>query len=297
VPNSVGVHAVEMFFLISGFVIFMTLDRCKSVVDFVVLRFSRLYPTYWVALLLATGIGVITFGDAFWLGGLVSNATMFQEFLGAPHADVVFWSLSVEMAFYLNAAWLFALGLHRSPKRVVAAWLVVACVWALVFKEPHPEHRQWPALLFALDFAPYFSMGIVFYDAMKFGWSNRRASLLGFAVVAALLIGGWEALLVATLIAGIFGLAVSGRLSFLVSPVTLWLGGISYALYVIHRKLGYQTLAWMNAHHIEAWLAIPITILGALALATLINYAIERPALSAIRLAYYGRAPRETRAA
>ncbi len=290
VPNSAGVHAVEMFFLISGFVIFMTLDRCKTIVDFAVSRFSRLYPAYWAALLIGTVIGIAVVGDKFWAGNFLANLTMFQEFVGAPHHDIVFWSLSVEMAFYLNVAWLFALGLHRSPQRIVAAWLLAACIWALVFRQP-ADHRQWPAVFLALDFAPYFSIGIVFFDAGKWGWSERRAAMLAFAAVTQWLLGGWVALLIAMLIAGIFWLAVSGRLAFLVSKIPLGLGAISYALYLTHRNLGYQMLAWMHAHHIAAMIAIPLAILGAITLATLITYGIERPALRAIRAWYDAHRP------
>ncbi len=296
VPNNVGVHAVELFFLISGFVIFMTLDRCKTVVDFAVMRFSRLYPAYWVALLIATGIGIVAFGEKFWPIGFVSNLTMLQEFFGAPHADVVFWSLSVEMAFYLNAAWLFALGFHRYPKRVVAMWLLATCVWALTMRQPLADHRQWPALFFALDFAPYFSMGIVFFDALKFRWSRLHTALLVFAGLAEFLLGGWPALLVTAIVACIFWLALTERLSFLVSRVTLGLGAISYALYVIHRKLGYQTLAWLHEHDVPAAVAIPLVMLAAIAVATVITHGIERPALWAIRRGYYGRPARITSA-
>src|ERR1043165_7322111 len=41
-----GAHAVNLFFIISGFVIYMTLAKTKKPMDFVVSRFSRLYPAY-----------------------------------------------------------------------------------------------------------------------------------------------------------------------------------------------------------------------------------------------------------
>ena len=47
-----GNYGVNLFFLISGFVIFMTLERARSAMDFVVSRFSRLYPAYWAAMAL-----------------------------------------------------------------------------------------------------------------------------------------------------------------------------------------------------------------------------------------------------
>jgi peptidoglycan/LPS O-acetylase OafA/YrhL len=289
VPNSVGVYAVYLFFVISGFVIFMTLDRCRTVLDFAVMRFSRLYPAYWVVLALSTVAGVALFGDTLWPGGVITNATMFQEFVGVPNHDNVFWSLSVEMAFYLNVAWLFALGLHKSPKRVVTLWLLAAFVWAVAFKDPGAEHRQTLALLFALDFAPYFSIGIVFFDAMKWGWSQRRRAVIAFALVTQGLIGGWVAFLIAVAITAIVWLALSGRLSFLVGRVMLWLGAISYALYLSHRNLGYHLLDWLHTQNVDGMLATPVVIAFALTLATLITYVVERPALRAIRSWYDAR--------
>lgn len=296
VPNSFGVHAVELFFVISGFVIFMTLDSCKTVIDFAVLRFSRLYPAYWTALAISTIAGLVLLGDHLWPGGLLANATMFQQFLGFPHNDIVFWSLTVEMAFYLNVAWLFALGLHTRPKRVLAVWLIAASVWAIVHPRPDgpffgTDPRMWPALFFALDFAPYFSTGVIFFDAMKHGWSQRRFAILGLAVVTQGLIGGWVAVAIMLTIMAIFWLAVTSRLSMIVSKATLLLGAISYPLYLCHRSLGYATLNWMHARHVNALIAIPITIVGALTLATLITYFVERPATRAIRHWYDGHRP------
>jgi peptidoglycan/LPS O-acetylase OafA/YrhL len=44
-----GTYGVELFFMISGFVILMTLQRSRSWVDFAVHRFARLYPAYWLS--------------------------------------------------------------------------------------------------------------------------------------------------------------------------------------------------------------------------------------------------------
>ena len=47
-----GYPGVNLFFMISGFAIFMTLDKTRRPMDFVVSRFSRLFPSYWSAVLL-----------------------------------------------------------------------------------------------------------------------------------------------------------------------------------------------------------------------------------------------------
>jgi peptidoglycan/LPS O-acetylase OafA/YrhL len=49
-----GKWGVEFFFTISGFVIFKTLENSKNSTEFLVKRFFRLYPTYWVCLILTT---------------------------------------------------------------------------------------------------------------------------------------------------------------------------------------------------------------------------------------------------
>ncbi len=51
-----GYYGVNLFFIISGFVIFMTLERTKQPMDFVVSRFSRLFPAYWFAIFLTFSI-------------------------------------------------------------------------------------------------------------------------------------------------------------------------------------------------------------------------------------------------
>jgi len=283
VPNEWGVYAVKLFFLISGFVIFMTLDRCKSVADFTVLRFSRLYPAYWATLVLATVVSVLVFGRRFGLGGFVANATMLEDFLGYPRFDNIYWTLTVEISFYLIAGFLFALGLHRRTLLFVVVWLVIAAIWVLIFQQTDTDHRHWLALLFALDFSPYFGMGIVLFDVTKHGWSAARAGVVGLAFATEFLIAGWVGLCVALIVVILFVLAIRGNLRFLVSKATLWLGAISYALFLVHRNLGYESLDWLHEHHVSLAVAVPVTILGALAIATLVTYGVEKPSLQHIR--------------
>jgi peptidoglycan/LPS O-acetylase OafA/YrhL len=49
-----GKYGVELFFIISGFVIFLSIEKTKSGIDFIKGRASRLYPAYWAAVLLTS---------------------------------------------------------------------------------------------------------------------------------------------------------------------------------------------------------------------------------------------------
>ena len=86
-----GYFGVNLFFMISGFVIFMTLNKTRYAVDFIVSRFSRLFPAYWVAIALTYSIVAVLGlpGKEVSVRDLLLNLTMFQEFLGAKHVDGV----------------------------------------------------------------------------------------------------------------------------------------------------------------------------------------------------------------
>ena len=97
-----GHYGVNLFFIISGFVILMTLEKTSRPMDFVVSRFSRLFPAYWVAILLT-----FTLTHLLGLPGkLVDTATAFGNLImihglfGIPHVDGVYWTLEVELLFY-----------------------------------------------------------------------------------------------------------------------------------------------------------------------------------------------------
>lgn len=129
-----GHYGVQLFFVISGFVIFMTLERTQDWRDFLVSRFARLFPAYWVAVLL-TWLVVWRFSlpgrevpaSAMWI-----NLTMLQGWLHAPHVDGVYWTLTVELAFYAMVLCLHALRLLPRLPLVVAGWLCAMLVshWA-----------------------------------------------------------------------------------------------------------------------------------------------------------------------
>ena len=103
----VGRLGVALFFIISGFVIFWTLSRTERPLNFIVSRFSRLYPVYWFAIALSF-VAVLCFGlpgREVSLRDAALNTLMFHEYLDVPHVDGVYWSLTVELSFYFWNFW------------------------------------------------------------------------------------------------------------------------------------------------------------------------------------------------
>ena len=284
-----GYYAVELFFIISGFVIFFTIERCGSWREFAVLRCTRLFPTYWAALTLMVVIEAAALGEKIWWHGYLANMTMLQEFLGVKDLDDVYWSLAVEIAFYVDMAILFRLGLLRRPEPVAALWLVAALLWPGV-DTPVVAMLPWFLRPFVLSWAPFFVIGMMLYRISSRGPTRPRMAI----IVAAIAVEAWTHGVadgaIALAQAGIVAAALMGWLRFLVSPTTLWLGAISYPLYVSHRNIGYfclrylHQIGWSNAG------ALLATIPAMLILATLLSQLVERPALRALRQFYRRRA-------
>ncbi len=223
----------------------------------------------------------------------------FPDVLGdfdAEYFDHVYWSLTVELAFYLNAATLLLLKLHRQRLKFVLFWICSACLWALFKQGVENEARDWFAMLFAVDYAPFFAIGILFFDASKVGWSKKSTALLAAVVATATILKGVEGFVVASIIVTLFALAMRERLTFLVSKVTLWLGTISFAVYLTHRNLGYNLMDYLHHQGVGPIMGVTITIISVLVLATALTYWIEKPVLAGIRSSY-GLATRTKKAA
>jgi peptidoglycan/LPS O-acetylase OafA/YrhL len=114
-----GKYGVLLFFLVSGYVIPMSLEHHGSLRRFWIGRLCRIYPAYLaaialVAVLAATGLLAWPAGLRHeTVTGVLAHATMMPDLLGQRGAIRVFWTLAYEMTFYLIVSGLFAWRLHR----------------------------------------------------------------------------------------------------------------------------------------------------------------------------------------
>lgn len=101
-----GNLGVQLFFVISGFGIWMS-SWGRTVADLFRSRVSRLYPAYWVAIAVITGAAVVMPSVVRHLrpDEILVNFTMLQQPVGARRVLGVYWTLWVELRFYV----LFAL--------------------------------------------------------------------------------------------------------------------------------------------------------------------------------------------
>ncbi len=176
-----GFLGVEMFFLLSGFVIGMSaFDRTPR--QFAAARVARLYLAFWACVLLtATVVTLLPVRTGVPVSGaptvreILANLSMLAEPMGIPLVDTVYWTLWVELRFYLLFAVLVVWGLtYRRVAGFATVWLVAASAGPLL-----PE---WTAVVVMPGFAPYFVIGQALCLIRRYG----PTPWLG-----ALVIGGW----------------------------------------------------------------------------------------------------------
>lgn len=124
-----GRIGVITFFVISGFVIPSSLKgaRLKGLRVFVIRRFWRLYPAYWLAVILGYWACRYLGNSPMAMTEVAMNFTMIQESLGYPSVMGHFWTLQTELLFYASCALLFAAGLLHRPW--VAMAMSVSLAW------------------------------------------------------------------------------------------------------------------------------------------------------------------------
>ncbi|MFC4065418.1 acyltransferase family protein [Actinoplanes subglobosus] len=127
-----GKYGVLLFFLVSGYVIPMSLERHGDLRRFWTGRLLRIYPAYLFAVLVTIGLaaaGIVRMPDQLAVettASVLGHMTMLQDLIGTRGVLRPFWTLSFEMVFYLVVAGLFVWGRHRDSAWWAAGLTVVA---------------------------------------------------------------------------------------------------------------------------------------------------------------------------
>jgi peptidoglycan/LPS O-acetylase OafA/YrhL len=308
-----GHVGVSLFFMISGFVIYMTLDGIKRPADFLVSRFSRLYPTYWCAMLitaLCVSVWPVQPGPEPDSARVVAlNLMMFHGLFGVPSVDGVYWTLEVELLFYLLMFFAWTSSLLRRPLLLVSLWVGLSLLSGVL---PTATGIAFPYVIqkfLILKHIPEFGVGVMMFLMVRLRRSPDDASPpaavaagrsgLGSGVALVLLLclaamfthGGFARVMWAALFIPVMLVATGRFADWLQIRPLVWLGAISYPLYLVHQDLGHLVIAHALAAGAPVPLAIAAAVSAALALAWGLHRAIELPAMQRIRATYIRRQP------
>lgn len=255
-----GRFGVLLFFLISGFVVPFSIKGERPIRRFVISRFFRLYPAYWVSLGAAALIMPLA-PPVLW-----ANLSMLQYLFGQPDAVGVYWSLFFELVFYAICVPLFLTGALFKARdlTLICIWLLLASVILTRLYLPGEDGAQFLAFMvagavyrrsflegddgkWAFRITTALLVAVIMNSGLIYAVAPNRAAFfppmaLGMAGIAAI---------------GVFVLIAVRRWSL---PILEWLGGISYSIYLFHAV----ALAGMTTFypHAGPWLLLigPATI-------------------------------------
>jgi len=282
---SLGWLGVPLFFILSGFVIHLTIDRSFNAKDFLIRRFLRLYPTYWISLLLTLAVmilsGFMYKYSAFYVSKLdvLANFTMWHQFFHFKHIDGAYWSLLPELLFYCLMAFILFINKIKSFYWYNSILLLIGSIHIFF---PIPIIGK----ILGIHYILLFMIGLCFYrihqkKATKYEhlliWLNLFVAVFLYQIEQQ---GNTVQLLFSTFIpiVLIFYLFIFKKLQFLGKyKLLVFLGNISYALYLVHQNIGYVIIKNLEDINFNRELSICIAILSSIFIAYLITYKIEPP--------------------
>ncbi len=243
---SIGHFGVDLFFILSGFVIFMSIRNVRSTTEFIAKRIVRLYPSYWISLVityLAISYFGLTPGRETTLKEAIVGLSMLQGFIGYPNVDTSYWSLRPEIVFYFFISIILFFNLL---KNLDLAILIISCLLVL------DSYFHFPLLfsrILNIPFCGYFFSGILFYKL----YSGEKkwyyySGIISFCIINSIISKHPYSLVVIPLIYIVFFLFLYQKLSFLENKYLVFMGTISYPLYLIHQNVGLVILVQIKKH-------------------------------------------------
>ena len=256
-----GYLGVPLFFLISGFVIVWSAAG-RTAGAFLKSRFLRLYPMFWVGVALTFAV--------VWLAGVrpelyslrvvLANLTLVPAYFDVPFVDGVYWTLAIELKFYLLI--LAAILLRQMPRIEYWMYLWLAACGVLTF---------WNVpLLGSLAMLPhgfYFVGGALCYFIRTDGFNAIRGTALALAAAGSVYhaVQGRgdftfasqmaDPVVVGLLIVAFYAAMLVVALRWIQLPnLRLWLtlGALTYPLYLLHNMIG-KVLFWELEFHVGPW--------------------------------------------
>lgn len=256
-PLSYGWLGVELFFAISGFVIYMTLLNARNIMSFAISRYLRLAPAMIVA-------SVVIYLSSFAIAERPEGPLQLVDFLpsltfldprllsevtglSVQSLDGAFWSLYVEVKFYAAAALLFFVCRDRNLNGIYLAYLFFCALFiASEILFDHAALALFVKVLSYLGLVHYgwFLLGILsykYYVGKSHAHLCQAIAIAGIASAQLLVTKGYSLGLLATLISlvaiflwPLFSPSMQGVLA---NRVLLFFGYISYPLYLVHQNL------------------------------------------------------------
>ena len=262
----IGEIGVCIFFIISGFVVPFSLFRYRHqpIKNFIANRFLRIFPAYWLSVPLGLIFVYWRFGHLY--GGqeinwsvAITNLSMFQGFVGVENLMGQYWTLPLELLFYAVCAVLFSSKCLDSIKAAIFLLIGFFLLREVTRHVPQLD-KNVLGIVISLRYVGFMFFGLFFRKWLLEKDRTSGIKAVWVLVVTFLAFGAVNNIL--ELYRGnIFALRVQGnhlvaiaifcvftRLHKLSSRIGIFLGKISYSIYLFHPVIFYPLfLFWFQS--------------------------------------------------
>jgi len=281
-----GYLGVQFFFMISGFVVFMSAQGRKPS-QFIGSRVSRLFPAYWFAVVFTSFFIVALGAEDFSVDPykILWNLTMLQSFVGVRHIDGVYWTLTYELVFYFWILLAIILKKLYLFEKFSLLFLIIATVSSQI------DFPKFIDVIFLVEYCPYFIAGVVFYSWYKNGFNLFRGILLIGCLSLSLVQASNQVIENSELfnvdfLFDIAAVIVSIFYVFFISLCVGWyknftyqwavnIGALTYPLYLIHQNVGFIVFNQLS-FYLNKYNLLMDVLLFSLLVSYFINIYIER---------------------
>lgn len=300
--SSWGWVGVQIFFVISGFVIAYSAAKA-SWMSFAAGRFLRIVPALWICATVTLIASLISASPAELLPDYLRGLTLWPT---GPWIDPVYWTLTVEISFYLMVfalllvnrfAWLewcmAAIGILS-----IANYAVLRVLSRLDLIAEHPMTETAQQLLL-LQNGMHFGLGVFLWAGFAKGWTAFRLTMVGVCLTGGLFpilstslgkhdqglislslvplpLAVWVAAVAALIGAVAYDKQFSARLSPSAIRAVKVFGLATYPLYLVHNVVGVALLRSLVA--MDRWAALGLSMAAMICLSVVITVSLE-PAL------------------
>ena len=300
-----GSTGVDLFFMISGFVIYKSIEKTSNGIHFLINRFTRLYPVYWAVVTFTFSLIIIKLFEKYGCNFSIipwanywSNMSMFQHYFKIDNLDGPYWTLIIEMNFYLI---IFVFLLIKKINFLEYFLMLISAlnIFSIFTHINLPFFNSFFTFIPGIYWFPLFLSGIYFYKIL-YNKGNKKLNhffvFLNLAIQTLIFINHHvhnpsdvtliEHLFLVYTYHFIFYLFVYQKLKWIVNKLSLFLGKISYSLYLCHQYValtfiipfGINVLG-LSLYKTIVLIVLPIIIL----IAFLFNKLIEIPFQNKLR--------------
>ncbi len=287
-------YFVRIFFLLSGFFGAVALVKNENPFEYLTKRAVKLYPCYWIAILLIFPLTAFLLVErSVLLKDALVSFTMLQGVFGFAGVDGAHWTLILELFFYIDIFIVLLLKLNKHADKILLIWISLMLAPHFISQlsvVPFSYFYKLTRRFCLSEYAQVFAMGASICLLRSSKKSTKIIS--GIVTILCLIleycVRSWKG----TLFLAVLAIIVYGseemrvrnvktpKIFLIMGKPLVFLAGISYPLYLVHQNIGYIIIKYMEKIGLtnEFFLVIPVGIM--IFVSWLMVKYIEKPSIA-----------------